>query len=125
MNPQTINNYLKENHLYSVNSLSKVLGVGRTSLNRIIKIYNLKSKAVKFKNLYLYTEETKSEIIELIKTTSRYLNHQSKDKIEGYIKISEVCVNFEPKISRKKIETLISYYNLSSPIKHKGIWYIP
>ena len=53
MNPKTINNYLKENHLYSVNSLSKVLGVGRTSLNRIIKIYNLKSKAVKFKNLYL------------------------------------------------------------------------
>ena len=64
MNPKTINNYLKENHLYSVNSLSKVLGVGRTSLNRIIKIYNLKSKAVKFKNLYLYTEELKSEISE-------------------------------------------------------------
>lgn len=124
MNPKTINNYLKENHLYSVNSLSKVLGVGRTSLNRIIKIYNLKSKAVKFKNLYLYTEELKSEISELIKTTSRYLNHHSKDKIEGYIKISEACVNFEPKISRKKIETLISYHNLNSPIKHKGIWYM-
>ena len=124
MHPQIINNYLNENNLYSVNSLSKSLGIGRTSLNRIIKIYNLKSKSVKFKNLNLYDEKTKLEIIELIKTTSRYLNHHSKDKVEGYIKINTVGNYFKPEISCNKVKTLISYYNLNPPIKHKGILYM-
>jgi len=122
MHPQTINNYLKENHLYSINTLSKSLGVGRTSLNRIIKIYNLKEKSVKFGNLNLYTEEMKSEIIELIKMTSRYLNHHSKDKVEGYIKVQDVLKYFN--IKYKKLNSIMKYYNLTSYMKRKGIWYI-
>ncbi len=124
MNIEELKKFKKENNLYSVEDLSKKFKVSESKLIRIIKIYNLQSKSIEYHNFHFYTEEMKLEMEKLVQTTSRYLNHHSKDKVEGYIKINIVSNYFEPKISCDKVKTLISHYDLSLPIKHKGIWYM-